>query len=84
MDTVGSLYSGVPAIDTNKLDTKIKIAPGQTLVLGGIFSQVKSVNVDKVPGLGDIPILGRLFRYNSTSLEEAELLIFLTPELVEQ
>ena len=84
MDTVGPPYAGVPAINTNQLDTKIKIIAGRTLILGGIFSQVKSTNSEQVPGLGDIPLIGRLFRRDGTSLEEAELLIFITPELIDE
>jgi len=82
-DNAGEIQpNGARAIDTNRLSTKVTISDGQTLVLGGIFRQQDSRSVSRVPILGNIPVLGRLFRRDVQRSEKQELLIFVTPRVV--
>ena len=75
---------GTPTIITREVDTKVLVANGETLVLGGIYSESKSNTIVRVPFLGQIPILGALFRNTDTTDKKEELLIFLTPKIVQQ
>ncbi|HEX7340384.1 MAG TPA: type IV pilus secretin PilQ [Rhodanobacteraceae bacterium] len=72
----------VPLLDHRSLTTSVLVDNGQTVVLGGIYEINKSDTTAKVPGLGDIPILGALFRTKSKSNSKAELLIFVTPRIL--
>ena len=88
-DNVGQLVptgSGgfVPSIDKRELNTQVLVSNGETIVLGGVYEQESSDTVNKVPLLGDIPLLGALFRQNSKSSTKRELLIFITPKIVQQ
>lgn len=69
-------------IDTTLLTTQVLVDNGQTIVIGGILEEEKSTSVSKVPMLGDIPFLGRLFRNNSENIDKIELLVFLTPRIL--
>jgi len=87
-DTVGEIFQtarggSVPSIDTRSLATKVLVANGDTVVLGGIFQDEKNSTESKVPWLGDIPVVGNLFRRRSNSTKKRELLIFVTPSIVE-
>ena len=81
-DTVGEVFAGIPSIDTREVNTQVLVNNGDTVVLGGIYEQVTRDEVDKVPLLGDIPILGYLFKHTLESDEKAELLIFVTPKIL--
>lgn len=72
----------VPLLDHRELNTSVLVDNGRTVVLGGIYEINKKNSVTKVPGLGDIPILGALFRKTSRSSSKAELLIFVTPRIL--
>lgn len=72
----------VPVIDTRSLNTSVLVDDGQTVVLGGIYEITKSDTVNKVPGLGDIPGLGYLFRNTQRINDKDELLIFVTPRIL--
>ena len=72
----------VPQIDTRELNTSVLVDNGQTVVLGGIYEITKQNTVTKVPGLGDIPGLGVLFRHTTRQSDKAELLIFVTPRIL--
>lgn len=72
----------VPIINTQEVNTSVLIDNGQTVVLGGIYQVTKTNSVVKVPGLGDIPVLGALFRQTSRINDKAELLIFVTPRIL--
>ncbi|MBB1487934.1 type IV pilus secretin PilQ [Oceanospirillum sediminis] len=76
-------FSGVPSIDTNGLETQVVIRDGQTIVLGGIYSSSSFYQNFSVPVLGDLPLLGNLFRHSEKSQEKVELLVFITPRLIE-
>jgi len=72
----------IPTIDTREINTSVLVDNGQTVVLGGIFEVNKSNTVVKVPGLGDIPGIGALFRKTTRNDTKAELLIFVTPRIL--
>ena len=81
-DSVGTLYDGVPSIDTNKVTTQVLVENGGTVVIGGVYSQVQSNGVNKVPFLGDIPILGYFFTSTAKLDNKNELLVFITPKII--
>lgn len=72
----------VPAIRTRRADTMVELADGESFVIGGLVSRNTSSNVNKVPLLGDLPILGSFFKNLSYSQDETELVIVVTPSLV--
>ncbi len=72
----------VPQIDTREINTSVLVDNGQTVVLGGIYEITKQNTVTKVPGLGDIPGIGVLFRTTKRQNDKAELLIFVTPRIL--
>lgn len=76
------LINNVPSIDTREVTTQVLVDNGQTIVLGGIYEQVKENQEQKVPVLGDIPGVGMLFRKKHTVNHRRELLIFVTPKLI--
>lgn len=81
-DAVGQVFAGIPSIDTKKVLTQILVDDGETAVLGGIYEQTSRVDTEKVPLLGDIPFLGRLFKHDSRVDDKIELLIFITPKII--
>ncbi|MFN3581702.1 MAG: type IV pilus secretin PilQ, partial [Pseudomonas sp.] len=74
--------NGVPTIRKNEVNAKILVGDGETIVIGGVFSSESQRGQEKVPFLGDLPILGRAFRRDITSETKSELLIFLTPRII--
>ena len=82
-DTVGEVFAGVPSIDTRRLQTRVLVDNGQTVVLGGIFQEERNFQTTKVPMLGDVPVLGHLFRQRATDDQKRELLIFVTPSILD-
>jgi type IV pilus assembly protein PilQ len=82
-DSVGDIdVEGIPTIDVTELNTQVLVGNGQTVVLGGIFQTETGKNVTKVPVLGDIPYLGRLFRKDIQLEKKRELIIFITPKIL--
>ena len=77
-----TIYNGDVAISEDSISTNIIVEDGQTVVLGGVFKNIISESVEKVPFLGDLPYVGRLFRNDSTSNDKQELLIFITTKLI--
>ena len=73
-----------PAIDTKRIKTQVRVNNGETLVLGGIFDGEDSSIVEKVPFLGDIPGLGNLFKTTTKENVKTELIIFLTPRILDE
>jgi type IV pilus assembly protein PilQ len=82
-DTVGQVFNGVPSVDTRSISTQVLVDNGDTVVLGGIFEQTKREDSERVPFFGDLPYLGFLFRTVSTRDDKSELLIFVTPKILE-
>jgi len=74
--------NGIVAINEDSISTNVTIEDGQTVVLGGIFRNRTNNNVDKVPFLGDLPYIGRAFRRDVRNNNKEELLIFITPKLI--
>ena len=81
-DSVGEVFSGIPSIDTREVQTQVLVNNGDTIVLGGIYEQVTRNEIDKIPLLGDLPLIGYLFRHTLESDQQAELLIFVTPKIL--
>lgn len=80
--TQDSLAAGGGAIDTNSVTTQVLVDDGETLVLGGVYRTETVTTVEKTPWLGDLPVLGQLFRRSSEAEEKTEMLVFITPSLV--
>ena len=81
--STGGLGGTVPSIDTRSIETQVLVADGQTVVLGGIYETERRETIKKVPILGDIPFVGALFRSKQRVNNKAELLIFVTPRILE-
>ena len=82
-DTVATGTGTAQEINTKSVETQVLVGNGETIVLGGIYQQQITKSVSKVPILGDIPYLGRLFKYTRDDSRRQELLIFVTPKIVE-
>ncbi|ACV27650.1 type IV pilus secretin PilQ [Kangiella koreensis] len=80
----GGGSSGAPAINTQEIGTQVLVDNGETIVLGGIFQHRTTYDESKVPLLGDIPLLGWLFKNTQREDTKQELLIFVTPKIIEQ
>ena len=74
----------VPALNTRSATTTVNIPSGMTMAIGGLLNSEDSKSLSKVPLLGDIPILGELFKYHNNSHEDTELLILITPRVVNE
>lgn len=74
--------TSIPIITTNEISTQVLVEDGETIVLGGVFKHTKKNSTQKVPLLGDIPGLGKLFRHDTKQDEKSELLVFITPRIV--
>jgi len=75
---------GGPPISKNEVETRVMVDNGETIVLGGVYERTKSNSVTRVPLLGDLPLVGWLFRANSEVDDKSELLIFVVPKIVKQ
>ncbi len=74
--------NGVPPINKNEVNAKVLVSDGETIVIGGVFSNTQTKATDKVPFLGDLPFLGRLFTRDVLEDKKSELLVFLTPRIM--
>ena len=81
-DNVGRIFNGVPSINTNEIETEVLIDDGETVVLGGIFQTDRNFATERTPLLGNVPLLGRLFRRTFERDDKQELLIFITPRVL--
>jgi len=72
----------VPPIETKNIKSEVLVENGGTVVIGGIYLEEETKGVDRVPFLGELPVVGGLFRSTSTVSERSELLIFVTPRIV--
>jgi type IV pilus assembly protein PilQ len=79
---LATIVNGVPAIATKEIQTNILVGNGQTIVLGGIYQQDKSKTITRVPFLGQLPIVGNLFKNTQINIKNDELLIFITPKIL--
>ncbi len=84
-DSVGSFtVNAEPAIDITEITTQALVGNGQTLVLGGIFQSEELSDIEEVPILGDIPLLGNLFKKQMRAKDKREILIFITPKIIDE
>jgi type IV pilus assembly protein PilQ len=83
-DKVGTIIDGVPSIDTQRVNTQVLVANGETAVLGGIYEQTERNDVDKIPFFGDLPIIGNAFKRRTKQDDKTELLIFVTPKIMDE
>jgi type IV pilus assembly protein PilQ len=81
-DTVGQATPNGPAINTKRVDTQVLVENGGTVVIGGIFGRIENKSVNKVPLLGDIPLLGIMFRNTTKQDDKTELMVFITPRIL--
>lgn len=77
------IVAGVPGLLTRRTNTEFNVRPGETIVLSGLLQRESTTDVDKVPFLGDLPILGHLFRSKRFNSRETELVFFVTPTLID-
>ncbi len=80
--STGGDASSVPSIDKNEVQTKVLVNDGETLVIGGIFNNIQTQGKSKVPLLGDLPGVGKLFSRTTKSNIKKEVLIFITPKII--
>jgi type IV pilus assembly protein PilQ len=83
-DNIGDVFNGIPSIDTRAIETQVLVDNGQTVVLGGIYDTSNVESNQRVPFFSDIPILGRLFRTDALDNDNSELLIFITPKIIDE
>ncbi len=83
-DTVGRETRAGFAIDTKHIQTKVQVENGGTVVIGGIFQQTERNTTTKVPVFGDLPGIGNLFRSNQRSDDKTEMLVFITPKVINE
>ena len=82
IDTGIPRVQGIPALDTQSAETKVLVADGGTVVIGGIIVSQQTVNIQEVPFIGSLPIIGNLFKRTTISVQSQELLFFLTPRII--
>ncbi|MGD9408512.1 MAG: type IV pilus secretin PilQ, partial [Thiohalocapsa sp.] len=75
---------GVPPVDTRSVSTSVLVDNGETVVLGGVYERDKTYAKEQVPWLGDLPVLGRLFKNEQRQDNNSELLIFVTPKILKR
>ncbi|WP_224983423.1 type II and III secretion system protein family protein [Geomonas agri] len=75
--------NGYPIIDSRTVETSVELKDGESLILAGLLQEEEIKNMSKIPVLGDIPVLGALFRSSSKEIKEKELVFFITPRLVQ-
>ena len=81
-ETVPTAIGSAVAIDTQEIKTQVLVENGETIVLGGIFQQTSTEDVNKIPLFGDLPVVGGLFRNSGNIVQKRELLIFVTPKIM--
>jgi pilus assembly protein CpaC len=72
----------VPALSVRRMQTEVELEDGQSFAIGGLLDNRTTETLSKIPGLGDIPVLGKLFQSRSRTKSNSELLVLVTPELV--
>ena len=83
MDNTRVNADGEPAISVKQVKTQAMVENGGTLVVGGVYQEQISNNISKVPLLGDVPVLGNLFKSKSRNHQRSEVLFFITPRIIE-
>ena len=83
-DTVGASFGGIPSINNKQVTTQVLVENGGTVVIGGVYTQDISDAINKVPLLGDVPVLGWLFKNDVKTESKSELLVFITPKILKE
>ncbi len=81
-DSPGGVVAGAMSINTKRIKTQVLVEYGGTVVIGGIFELTERENENKVPMLGDIPVVGNLFKQKTRQAEKQEMLVFITPKMI--
>ena len=81
-DSPGGVVEGAMSINTKRVKTQVLVENGGTVVIGGIFELTESENENKVPFLGDVPVLGNLFKQRTRQAQKQEMLVFITPKMI--
>ncbi len=81
-DSPGEILSGARAINTKRVQTQVLVENGGTVVIGGIFESIESNAESKVPFLGDLPLMGNLFKSRNNTANKSEMLVFITPKVI--
>ena len=81
-DSPGTVIANAMSINTKKVQTQVLVENGGTVVIGGIFTLTENEVVNKVPLLGDIPLLGNLFKNKTKNSDKQEMLVFITPKII--
>jgi type IV pilus assembly protein PilQ len=76
--------NGEPPLNTNAVTTSVLVDNGETVVLGGVYERTKTFSKKQVPWLGDLPVVGNLFKEKANKDNNSELLIFVTPKILKQ
>jgi len=84
VERVTLVTTDVPVVDTRKVDTIALVESGQTVVLGGLRKKEIGTQINKIPLLGDLPLIGGLFRFEGEDTAVSELVIFITPRIVDR
>jgi type IV pilus assembly protein PilQ len=82
IDTGIPRVSGIPALDTESAETKVTVADGGTVVIGGIIISSQRTDIQQVPLVGSLPLIGHLFKRTSVTTQSQELMFFLTPRII--
>ncbi len=83
-DSVGTIYAGTPSINSRRVTTQVLVENGGTVVIGGVYTQDVSDSTTKIPLLGDLPVIGWLFKNKVATDNKNELLIFITPKIMKE
>ncbi|MEX0637926.1 MAG: type IV pilus secretin PilQ, partial [Burkholderiales bacterium] len=83
-DAPGAVTAAGVQISTKHVKTEVLVENGGTVVIGGIFEQTERTDITRVPFLGELPVIGRLFRSDTTTSQKTELLMFVTPRIVNE
>ena len=83
-DEVGAIFADGVSINTKNIKTKVTVENGGTVVLGGVYQQNEQETTNKVPLLGDLPVVGHLFKSNTRTQARKELLVFITPKIIDE
>jgi len=81
-DSIGEIFEGVPSIDTREVKTQVLVNNGETVVLGGIYEQSNTHQVNRIPFFSELPLIGGLFKKTLIQDQKNELLVFVTPKIV--
>jgi len=83
-DVVGEGSEGLPEISVRSASTSVRVKDGETFTIGGLNLEMEKKIRKKLPLLGDLPLFGYLFRYDESQVSETEVIIFITPQILDE